>query len=644
MPQASYCSACGSRIFVDAQGQDTADPYLGQVIDNTFVVESILGTGSMGIVYKARHRALDCYVALKVLRHDFLRDRVVLARFQREAQAASSLDHPNVIRILHYGKTHLGAPYIAMECLDGDELSVLVPKAFPMQQKRVCRIALQTARALSAAHAANIIHRDLKPANIVVILNDNGEEIVKVLDFGIAKIADVEGEGLTKEGAVCGTPAFMSPEQVLGRTVTPISDLFSLGCVMYFMLTCRLPFQGQTMVDMATAILTTNPTPPSKARIDTYVNPSLERICMKALSKEPEDRYQSALEMVRDLEEVYKNMPDVDPHVRPKIVVGEPDILDDLDGETRCGINVYEMGIDDGDDSSTQLEVRAMDDDMEATAASGVAPIISSAILPPQAKSGYPSRHTASAASSTPTITTKWPREEDDDDEGNAFFTRQVREKNKRLMILAVSIALGVSLLGILVAFIVSRSSEDEQEMIHAELEDIEKTVQAEPVKNSVNIVYAADTAAESAKHGLFLGCGVGLAYADKDDEASEHKADAEDPAPPADAKDAKDESGNADEEIPPVKAEAPKVEQPKVEKPKVDKPKKPRSTTTAKPSSSGGNSFTERFMEAGRLERAGEKDRACAIYRSLLKSPGLVQADKLKVQAKLRTCTRLPI
>lgn len=636
MPQASYCSACGSRIFMDSQGQDTADPYLGQVIDNTFVVESILGTGSMGIVYKARHRALDCYVALKVLRHDFLRDRVVLARFQREAQAASSLDHPNVIRILHYGKTHLGAPYIAMECLDGDELSALVPKAFPMQQKRVCRIALQTARALSAAHAANIIHRDLKPANIVVILNDKGEEIVKVLDFGIAKIADVEGEGLTKEGAVCGTPAFMSPEQVLGRTVTPISDIFSLGCVMYFMLTCRLPFQGQSMVDMATAILTTNPTPPSKVRLDTYVDPSLERICLKALSKEPEGRYQSALEMVRDLEEVYKNMPDVDPHVRPKIVVGEPDILDDLDAETRCGINVREMGIDD-DDGCTQLEVPVMGDDMVATAESGVAPVISPAILPPQAKSGYPSRRTSSPAGSTPTITTKWPVEDEEDD-GNAFFTRQLRERNKRLMILAVSIALGVSLLGILVAFIVSRSSHDEEEMIQAELEEIEKEVQAEPVKTSVDIFFAVNKASENSERGLVVGCSYGLLYADKgtddntraeDDDELEHQDD-------VDAND----SDKADEDVPPV-VEPPKVDKPKVEKPKTDKPKK---TTPKRPASSSGSSFADRFMEAGRLERAGEKDRACAIYRSLLKSPGLGQSDKFKVQAKLRTCSRIPI
>ena len=211
-------------MFVGEEGDLTSDPYLGTVIDNTFEVQSILGTGSMGIVYKARHRVLNCDVALKVLRHNYLNDRVIQVRFQREAQAASSLSHPNIIRILHFGRTQLNAPYIAMECLDGLELSSLVPREFPLSPKRVCHIVSQTARALGAAHRANIIHRDLKPANIIVIHPGN-EEVVKVLDFGIAKISDIEGEGLTREGAVCGTPAFMSPEQVLGRFLPTFSVL-----------------------------------------------------------------------------------------------------------------------------------------------------------------------------------------------------------------------------------------------------------------------------------------------------------------------------------------------------------------------------------------------------------------------------------
>ena len=644
MPQASYCSACGSRIFVDSQGGDTVDPYLGQVIDNTFVVESVLGTGSMGIVYKARHRALDCYVALKVLRHDFLRDRVILARFQREAQAASSLDHPNVIRILHYGKTHLNAPYIAMECLEGDELSVLVPKAFPMQQKRVCSIVLQTARALSAAHAANIIHRDLKPANIVVVHNSLGEEVVKVLDFGIAKIADVEGEGLTKEGAVCGTPAFMSPEQVLGRVVTPISDLFSLGCVMYFMLTCRLPFQGQSMVDMATAILTTNPQPPSKVRLDTYVDPTLEKICMKALAKEPEDRYQSALEMVQALEGAYRNMPDVDPKVRPRIVVGEADALDDLNGDTRCGIQVYNL--EDDDIAGTQLEISAMSEDMSATTASDVGPALSPAILPPQATAGYSSATIGSKLYEATSIQPKW---HESDDSGDEVFTRRAREKNKRVMIIVVSIVLGISILGIVTAFIISRSWQAEQEMIQSELEELTAISAENSNKTDAADVFLlatriADVSVNTSADAWFYG----LAYEGLDDgrdaEDAQAGRDAEDAQAGRDAEDAQAGRDTASEDnVKPVKPE----HQAKPEKPrqaKASSTKKTRQASSTAKRSAAGSSVNERLSEALRLDMAGEKERACSIYRSILKTPGLSQGDKLKVQAKLRTCSRLPI
>ena len=648
MPQASYCSSCGSRIFVDSQGQDTSDPYLGQVIDNTFVVESILGTGSMGIVYKARHLALDCHVALKVLRHDFLQDRVVLARFQREAQAASSLNHPNVIRILHYGKTFLNAPYIAMECLNGDELSVLVPKAFPLPQKRVCSIALQTARALSSAHAANIIHRDLKPANIVVTHDDTGDEIVKVLDFGIAKIADVEGEGLTKEGAVCGTPAFMSPEQVLGRTVTPISDLFSLGCVMYFMLTCRLPFQGQSMVDMATAILTTNPQPPSKARIDTYVDPTLEKICMKALSKEPEDRYQSAVEMVHALEDAYRNMPDVDPKVRPKIVVGSVDDLDDLEGETRCGIEAYAE--DDDDNACTQLDISAMDDDVSGKT-SVIEPALPAAIMPPHAIVESAVKPVASARRHVETVITPQNQLEEDEDDGGMYFAHQLRAKNKRLMLIAVSIAMGVSVVGNIIAFIISRSAQEDHELISSEVEQCEGgescVHEAVPppvhVETPAEVFIASNRAQELLECGIVAGCAFGVGF-----DRREHIDEDDDEGLAAELEQAERERierEKADreqaerEQAEREKAEREKAERrAKAEREKAERPIKPRPSGASSSKSSGGSSLTERLAEAGRFERSGQKERACVIYRSLLGNQNLSQGDKLKIQAKIRS------
>ncbi len=350
---AVFCERCGARIFLNKSGEDTVDPYLGKVIDDTFEVESVLGTGSMGIVYKAWHRMLKCHVALKVLRHDFISDRLILQRFQREAEAANKLSHPNVIRVLHFGRTSLQAPYIVMECLEGIELAQLVLQEFPLNQRRVCLIAIQIARALRAAHAANIIHRDLKPANIIIV-NQNREEIVKVLDFGIAKIAEGKGEGLTREGAICGTPAFMSPEQIAGRKVTPATDIFSFGSILYYMLTCKLPFQGTELLELATTILGTEPTPPGKVRLDSYVDPNLEAICLKALQKDIENRFRTSAELVDALEAVLPQIPFANPGKRPKLVVDAPSGQKvDQNAKTRCEIPIFE------DDEKTTIAQQA---------------------------------------------------------------------------------------------------------------------------------------------------------------------------------------------------------------------------------------------------------------------------------------------
>ena len=350
VPNALFCPHCGVKVAQESVSQYD-DPYIGTTIDNTFVVESILGTGSMGVVYKARHRALDCYVAIKILKHDYLDNRLILTRFQREAQAASGVQHPNVIRILHYGKTVLNAPYIAMECLEGEDLSDIIVRDFPFSQHRIANIILQVARALGAAHDARIIHRDLKPANIKVIPQPDGTDLVKVLDFGIAKITDDGGEGLTREGTICGTPAFMSPEQVLGKPVTPATDIFSLGSIMYFMLTCKLPFEGSSLVDMASSILTTQLTPPSRVRIDAYVDPQLEIICLKALSKDAAARYQNGHELENALAAVIPNLTEsTDANARKSCVIVLPPSDEmpafNAEEETNCAVSAYETNHD----------------------------------------------------------------------------------------------------------------------------------------------------------------------------------------------------------------------------------------------------------------------------------------------------------
>jgi len=310
----SFCTFCGASILV-AEGPKDGDPYIGTVIDDTFEVEEQVGVGSMGVVYKAKHRSLGRQVALKILKQTFIANAVVEERFRREAQAASRLDHPNTIRVLHFGKTPRGAPYIAMEYLEGDDLSDLVAREFPMAPQRIANILIQVCRALEEAHGEGIIHRDLKPANIAVV-NRRGEEVVKVLDFGIAKLQDTKSEGLTRDGLVCGTPAFMSPEQVVGANVGPGSDIFSLGAVAYFMLTGRLPFSGTNAVDMASAIMMDMPSAPSRVRLDVNIPAVFDTFCLRAMAKNVEDRYHSAQDARAALEEMLPSLSAESPALR----------------------------------------------------------------------------------------------------------------------------------------------------------------------------------------------------------------------------------------------------------------------------------------------------------------------------------------
>lgn len=693
---ASYCASCGTRIFRDSKGEETTDPYLGETIDGIFEVESILGTGSMGIVYKARHRALNCYVALKVLKHDFLSDRVALTRFQREAQAASCLNHPNVIHILHYGKTSLNAPYIAMECLEGDELAVVIPKQFPLDQRRVASIVLQTAKALSAAHAANIIHRDLKPANIVVIPKDGGE-LVKVLDFGIAKIADVEGEGLTKEGAMCGTPAFMSPEQVLCQKVTPASDLFSLGSIMYYMLTCKLPFNGTSMVEMAQSILNTTPPAPSN-RLDTVVDPRLEVICMKALEKSPEKRYQSADEMCRDLEDALQKMGNRAPVAKPKIVVGNACSTDDLDGETNCSIPAMP-----DEEEGTVVEMKAMDDAEEnnhdtlevfSTTRGGVRGAV-----------GAVGEVFSDVFASSKTVRTLSPDEctvihesmLDTDTIDEEESKEETLARRKKLMLGLVCITALVCIIGVLILVFISwvtrpaPGGKFDQEIVAADADkDSSKDKPAgsetaegwnEPPKNEPrltrdDIEYLSGLTSDKAAKGIALALGYGL----PDEEASD-EADSKNDA--VDAEEVEDESARADREAEKLKAEAEKAEAErlkaekdeaekaeaerlKAEKAKAEKAKaevkkddtskkstsktattktstKPAAAKTQAKSGSSSATGAAKLQQAIKLE-ATDKAKACNLYRELAKDPSLSQSDRLKAQSKVRGCGRISI
>ena len=249
----------------------------------------------MGVVYRARHVVLNKPVALKVLRK--AQDEAAWKRFVQEAQSASMLNHSNVVAITDFGVIK-GHAYLVMEFLEGQTLTEAINQG-PIDPLRVCRIGAQIARGLQAVHDKGIVHRDLKPDNIFLLDREGKSDVVKIVDFGLAKID--AGERLTQDGTVVGTAEYISPEQVTGQDTDARSDQYSLGCILYEMLTSQLPFEGETTATLIYKHVYKSPTSPRKLRPEMNIPSSLEAVVSKCMAKKPGDRFPSMRELEQAL-------------------------------------------------------------------------------------------------------------------------------------------------------------------------------------------------------------------------------------------------------------------------------------------------------------------------------------------------------
>ena len=277
-----------------------------QLLGGRYELDGVVGRGGMAEVYRARDIRLDRIVAVKTLREDLARDQTFQARFRREAQSAASLNHPSIVAVYDTGEDMSGptpVPYIVMEYVDGRTLRELLRDDRRLLPERALEITDGVLRALDYSHRNGIVHRDIKPGN--VMLTRSAE--VKVMDFGIARAVSDTQATMTQTAQVIGTAQYLSPEQARGERVDARSDLYSTGCLLYELLTGRPPFTGDSPVAIAYQHVRENPIPPS--RVDPEIPPWADSIVLKAMAKDPADRYQSAAEMRTDIQRALSGVP-----------------------------------------------------------------------------------------------------------------------------------------------------------------------------------------------------------------------------------------------------------------------------------------------------------------------------------------------
>ena len=293
---AGFCPFDGASLAIGIL-DPTRDPLVGKCLEDRYEVERLIGEGGMGSVYQVRHTTLDRRFALKALKHELANEDALAERFLREARATAAIKHPGVVQITDFGKLKTGEPFFVMELLEGETLATRIRARGPMSPRNVVGIAKQICDALEATHAAGVIHRDLKPENVFLV---GKTEDIRIVDFGAAKV--MGSSKMTRPGVVFGTPYYMSPEQASGVEVDARADVYSLGVLMYEMITGSVPFEADTYMGVLTKHMFAEPTKPSAVVASGVMLGDLEAVIMRCLLKDPPSRYPSMRDLSAALE------------------------------------------------------------------------------------------------------------------------------------------------------------------------------------------------------------------------------------------------------------------------------------------------------------------------------------------------------
>ena len=314
------CSAKSRAVSIDSadtlqesRGARLSVPVNSNIdLGERYQVHELIGQGGMGAVYKVWDKHFSCFLAVKVLHPELAHEPQAQKRFAQEAAAAMVLNHPNLATVYSNGVSPAGAPYLVMEFIDGENLANIIKRDAYLDTDRVLTIAAQTCEALSHAHAKGIVHRDLKPSNVLLVKNKNGEDCVKLVDFGIAKILpsfDHQHHNLTQTGELFGSPFYMSPEQCQGETVDSRSDIYSMGCLLYEASCGRPPFVNANPVKIILGHLNEQPVRIVQAYPALNVSDDFDGIIQRCLEKEPTERYQRVEDLLKDINRVRTGLP-----------------------------------------------------------------------------------------------------------------------------------------------------------------------------------------------------------------------------------------------------------------------------------------------------------------------------------------------